>query len=116
MNFHTKGQGLSLNAIIVALLALIVLVVLTVLFITRTTEVDVKAQQAADAELIAKRITYGKCSPSASDEVSFKTELAAATDDTGRAVAREKFDERIRTCKALSEKSVCESATCTWKG
>lgn len=116
MNFHKKGQGLSLNAIIVALLALIVLVVLTVLFVTRTGQVDSRAQETANTELITMRITYGTCQPSTSDESSFLSELTAASDATAKAAAKTKFESRIQTCKAVDSKTNCESVTCAWKG
>ncbi|MBI2102858.1 hypothetical protein HYT55_03395 [Candidatus Woesearchaeota archaeon] len=117
MNLHKKGQGLSLNAIIVALLALIVLVVLTVLFVTRTGQVDTKAQETANTELITMRITYGTCQPTASDESSFLAEIASAgSDANAKAAAKTKFEGRIQTCKAVADKTACESGACSWKG
>lgn len=117
MNFHKKGQGLSMNAIIIALLAMIVLVVLVVLFVTRTTEVDQKTQEVANAELIVMRVLYGTCRPTFSEENSFTSELVAAgSDKNAQAAARDKFDQRIRTCKVITDKTVCESGACAWKG
>ncbi len=121
MMFHKKGQGLSVNAIIVALLALIVLVVLVVMFVTRTTDVDIKSQKAADTILIPLRITYGSCRPTDLDEISFKKEYvsgdvtAANGDETAHVQAKTKFEQRIDVCKAVADKSACEAGACKWK-
>ena len=116
MNFPKKGQGLSLNAIIVALLALIVLVVLVVLFVTRTGQVDVGAQKAADPELNLLKLGFGDCHPSVSDQNSFTSEFAAADGDAAaEEAARSKFKSRISTCKAIDDKTACAVGTCSWK-
>ena len=122
MMFHKKGQGLSINAIIVALLALIVLVVLVVMFVTRTTDVDIKSQKAADIVLLPLKITYGSCRPTELDESSFKKEyaagdaVAAAGDESVHIEAKTKFEQRIDVCKNIVDKSACEAGACKWKG
>ena len=117
MEFHKKGQGLSLNVIIIAALALIVLVVLAVIFTTRTLQFDVKINQETKKKLIKLKITYGSCQPTEIDENSFVTQYDTAADDiTARVQAKSTFEQRIQTCKAVTDKGACEAGSCKWKG
>ncbi len=119
MNFHKKGQGLSMNVIIIALLALIVLVILTVLFTTNILKFETGTDKAANVELsLMKSVApgYGKCKPTAlGDEKSFLNEFATAGEDAVAAeAAKSRFKQRIQTCKAITDKTVCEAGGCSW--
>jgi len=124
MMFHKKGQGLSVNAIIVALLALIVLVVLVVMFVSQSGKFEAGTGKEGNAELIKMKITYGACRPTTSDEVDFKLKYSdavnagtdVATIQKAQAAAEAQFEQRINVCRAVNDKSACEAGACTWKG
>ena len=59
-----KGQGISINVIIVAVIALVVLVVLLAIFMGKITIFDIGVSKAASTLLATKQITYGiGCGP-----------------------------------------------------
>ena len=111
-----KGQGLSLNVIIIAALALIVLVVLVVIFTSRSADFEQKVGQETRTELIKLRLGYGKCEPLPSREESFAVEFNAAETVDDKERARSGFRQEISRCKALSNTDLgtCESDGCTW--
>lgn len=108
-----KGQGLSLNVIIVAALALIVLVVLVVVFTGRVTIFEKGVSAASKTELVKMKITYGDCHPSAEDEVAFKTRFSAAESPAEEESATLDFKGRIDACKGSNSKEDCASG-CVW--
>jgi len=112
--FSKKGQGLSLNVIIVAALALIVLVVLIMVFTGRIGVFEKGVSQESQAELIKMKITYGDCSPSATDEATFTTGLAQAGSVEAKETAKASFTGRIDECKVFSDKENCEANGCKW--
>ena len=114
--FNKKGQGLSLNVIIVAALALIVLVVLIMVFTGRIAVFDQGLGDEGDTEMVKLRITYGDCQPGATLETTYKINYAKATDDNAKALASAAFKDEISRCKGFSnDKGVCESNTgCKW--
>ena len=115
-----KGQGLSLNVIIIAALALIVLVVLIVIFTGRAAGTDEKLEDVsgdAALELTTMRLSYGKCKPSAADQNNFVTAFNSADGDVNaEESARSTFRDRIRVCKQFSgDQSDCEQEQCMWR-
>ena len=114
--FSKKGQGLSLNVIIVAALALIVLVVLVVIFTSRTADFEQKVGQETRTELIKLRLGYGKCKPLASREERFAIEFDTAETTDDKEMAKSDFRAEIGNCKALSsaDRATCESGSCVW--
>jgi hypothetical protein len=114
---NKKGQGLSLNVIIVAALALIVLVVLVVVFTGRTRVFEEGVSKEGQVELIKMKISYGNCAPGAVLEEAFMTEFGSATTSEVKAQAKESYTKEISRCKDYSDdKTVCESNTgCVWK-
>jgi len=115
MRFNKKGQGLSLNVIIVAAIALIVLVLLVMIFTGRIGIFKTGVSQAGDAELIKLKINYGSCHPTTSKENAFRTAMGAAKTDTAKDTAASTLKQEISRCKAYSTQTNCLSATCAWK-
>jgi hypothetical protein len=115
MMMSKKGQGLSLNVIIVAALALIVLVVLVVVFTGRIGIFDRDLGKAADTELVKLSIKYGDCEPSSAEEQRFKDSHSQADSSIGQAEARDLFNVVIRDCKTLNTIESCgSSGQCIW--
>ena len=119
--FNKKGQGLSLNVIIVAAIALIVLVVLVMVFTGRIGIFESQIGGEAKSELTAMQTFYGNCHPGAGAETSFQIAytVAAEKDDSaeaaqGKAEAKAEFQEEINNCKAYGDKSECNSNGCRW--
>ena len=111
-----KGQGLSLNVIIVAALALIVLVVLIVVFTGRIAVFDKGVGAEGDTELVKMRIKYGDCQPSESEELRFKDSFSQG-DATAKAEAKDLFNTQIRECKSSTNEGDCsQSGQCAWNG
>ena len=110
-----KGQGLSLNVIIIAALALIVLVVLIMVFTGRIGVFDRGVGQESQAELIKMRISYGKCAPSSSAESSFISQFNAADSPEAEDTAKSGFRENeLNRCKAFETRDECEGQNCKW--
>ncbi len=109
-----KGQGMSINVIIIAALALVVLVVLVVIFTSRTASFDQTVSKESQTELIRMKIQYGDCRPTVTQESSFKTTFSAAQTDEAREQARATFTQEIKRCKEFTDKSLCESGSCLW--
>lgn len=114
MMVSKQGQGLSLNAIIIAVLALIVLVVLVAVFTGRISLFQRDVEKQSQTELISLRVSYGECHPGASDEAAFNSEYAGATDAGSRESAKARFREKISSCKTLNSQASCQSAGCGW--
>ncbi len=110
-----RGQGLSLNVIIIAALALIVLVVLVVIFTGRIGVFERGVGEEGDAELVKMRIQYDDCRPTASGEANFKTEFGRAQSTDQKEAARVQFNGVIERCSSFEAKDSCESAGCRWK-
>ena len=112
---HKKGQGLSLNVIIIAALALIVLVVLGVLFMQKSLVFDKTVSEETKTELTKMKVNYGDCHPEVGWETDFKSDMAQAESDADKAEARTDFREEISRCKLLSsDRDTCESRNCAW--
>ncbi|HIG93212.1 TPA: hypothetical protein HA242_03800 [Candidatus Woesearchaeota archaeon] len=109
-----KGQGLSLNVIIIAALALIVLVVLVMVFTGRIGLFQQGLSKEGKTELISFRVGYGDCQPTATAEASFDTEFSAATSLDAKDQVKIRFSSEVSRCKAIVEKGNCESAGCKW--
>ena len=112
--FNKRGQGLSLNVIIVAALALIVLVVLVMVFTGRIAIFDKGIGQESKAELIKMKIQYGECQPTASAESGFTTTYDQAESIDDKEAAKDDFLSEIDHCKSYSDKSGCEGGGCRW--
>jgi hypothetical protein len=118
-----KGQGLSLNVIIVAALALIVLVVLVVVFTGRIAIFTEGVGGESKAKMDTLKPFYGDCHPNAIAENGFGLEFsdAAKLENTNeasvaKAQAEAKFNEEISRCKGYSDKDNCDSdSNCAWK-
>lgn len=112
---NKKGQGLSLNVIIVAALALIVLVVLIMVFTGRIGIFTKGVEEGGNAELASLRVTYGDCHPGATDELTFRTEFGAAESVEAEVIAKSNFQRRISECKANRDTESCDAQGCSWK-
>lgn len=109
-----KGQGMSVNVIIIAAIALIVLVVLVVIFTGRTAIFKSGVEKTSDTELISMRIGYGDCHPSMVAEGEFKVQFGLATTDVAKEDARNRFKENINLCNQGREKTSCGTG-CSWQ-
>ena len=114
MPLDRRGQGLSLNVIIVAALALIVLVVLIMVFTGRIAVFEKGVSKEAQAELIKMKITYGDCRPTATDEAEFTVEYGQADSVETEESAKSNFESVINSCKYYNSKDDCESGGCKW--
>ena len=113
--FSRKGQGLSLNVIIIAALALIVLVVLVMVFTGRIGSFEKGLSEEGKVELVKMRIQYGDCHPSPSDELRFDAALSAAENVEAESIAKADFLDHIDRCNGFSDdKAVCENNACKW--
>ena len=112
--YNKKGQGLSLNTVIIAALALIVLVVLVLIFTGRIAIFQKGVDKEANAELIKMRILYGDCRPTAVQEEAFRSNYAAAETVEAKEQAKTSFKQEIDGCKIASAKANCEAAGCSW--
>ena len=108
-----KGQGLSLNAIIIAALALIVLVVLVAVFTGQIGKTKAGIEQVGQAKLVTMKISYGDCHPRSSVADTFVVSYNQAVDTVGQDLAETDFNEKIENCKSLA-KDAC-SGECQWK-
>jgi hypothetical protein len=121
---NRRGQGLSLNVIIVAALALIVLVVLIAVFTGRLGLFQKQLGGEAKAELDGMRAFYGPCKPSAGAEAVFGVTYEAAAklesiqeQASGKAEAKSEFDSILSSCKSFSDRDSCEGESdCSWRG
>ncbi len=116
MVLSKKGQGMSLNVIIVAALALIVLVVLIVVFTGRVQLFKEGVSKEGSKELAALKIYYGNCHPGGSFEDKFLAAFEQAELPEEKDLARADFRREVDRCKEFSESSdVCESESgCAW--
>ncbi len=112
MIFNKKGQGLSLNAIIVAAIALIVLVVLVMVFTGQINIFQQDIDKKGDSDLVVLKVQYGECHPTSVDERTYKSQMALSQSEQERADITADFKLRISECKALDQIN-CEP-TCAW--
>ncbi len=113
---NTKGQGLSLNVIIIAALALIVLVVLVAIFLGRVGIFGDDLSKQGNSELALLKIGYGDCHPTGPDADNFVEKYNGAESDEQGEQFKSDFSARISECKALSnDKGACEAGGCSWK-
>ena len=118
MVFNKKGQGLSLNVIIIAALALIVLVVLAVIFTSRAGVTERQLEDVSGPtklKLTTLKITYGDCHPSASRELTFATDFDAKELPDDKAKVESDMKADIANCKALAQCNCDDPGYCAWK-
>ena len=119
-----KGQGLSLTTIIIAAVGLIVLVVLVAIFTGQLGRFLTGVSKAAQEELAAHQITYGKCRPSRGMENTFMKALDAAETDTDENLAINDFEQAISGCGTKGSEPECTgyspsaytALSCAWAG
>ena len=112
---NKKGQGMSLNVIIIAALALIVLVVLTVIFTSRTAIFSEKVSEGSRTDLIEMKISYGDCHPTVRQEGEFTSALDKAESIDDKENAKVSFRDEINRCKGSLDRADCESQDCAWE-
>ncbi len=110
-----KGQGLSLNTIIIAALALIVLVVLVVVFTGRIGIFQEGVSREGQAELIKLKIQYGDCHPTATEEAGFTTRFNDAESVGAQELEEASFKDEIDRCDEFTDADSCTAATCKWR-
>ena len=111
-----KGQGLSLNVIIIAALALIVLVVLVAIFTGQIGGFRSGVDKTGDVELTQMRISYGDCHPQTAKETEFSDRVGRAPTADEKDRERSTFDDEISRCDELSsDKGLCESSGCKYQ-
>ncbi len=114
--FTNKGQGLSLNVIIIAALALIVLVVLVAIFTGQIGGFRTGVDKGGDVELTQMRISYGDCHPSVSKETDFSNRIGRAPSNDEKDRERAAFEDEISRCdESSSDKGLCDSNGCKWQ-
>ncbi|HLC52553.1 MAG TPA: hypothetical protein VJI98_04885 [Candidatus Nanoarchaeia archaeon] len=113
---NKKGQGLSLNVIIVAALALIVLVVLIVVFTGRIAIFDRESAQQGSTDLATMKLQYGSCHPNQVEEGRFTAAVSRAEIPEDKQAARDDFRNVINNCKVSDSSSACETNPgCDWQ-
>jgi len=106
-----KGQSLSVNTIIVAVLALIVLVVLVVIFVNQFGLFEKGVSEQSNTKLIELKIKYGQCHPSGSAERDFRETYSSDVEGAqDRAVSE--LNQRIGECSSKEEND-CK-VECAW--
>ena len=117
MKFNKRGQGLSLNVIIVAAIALIVLVLLVVIFTGRIGIFKSKVGTEGDSDLIKfKTLSYGDCHPAPAKETAFQKVMgSSATTAAEKDSATSTLKQEIARCKVYSTETNCLTTTCAWK-
>ncbi len=111
---NKKGQSMSVNVIIVAVLALIVLVVLAAIFMGRITIFEQGVNKAGQAKTAELRISYGQCRPNDARENAFGVEYSKADSPEAQEQAVILYQDEITNCKYLSDRTACESSNCRW--
>jgi hypothetical protein len=119
---NKRGQGLSLNVIIVAAIALVVLVVLIAIFAGRAGDFDEKVSNEAKQELTVMKTFYGSCHPGALQEATFVTKYSLAIiEDTesdrlvGKSEAKAKLQTQSDKCRQLTDEDNCvNDGACAW--
>lgn len=109
-----KGQGMSINVIIIAALALVVLVVLVVIFMSKSTSFEQTVGKQSQTELIKMQIQYGDCRPGVEAENTFKVDYGKAAADLEKEQAKITFTQEINRCKGVNDENGCKSANCLW--
>jgi len=116
-----KGQGMSLNVVIIAALALIVLVVLVMVFTGRISIFQNVVGGEADSDLRIMASFYGSCKPSSSDEAAFKASYATTSTlkdevekDRIKSDAKAVLQGRVDECKLYTNQDACTSGSCRW--
>lgn len=118
-----KGQGLSLNAIIIAVLALVVLVVLIVVFTGKIGDFQVQLGGQAKTELRGIKAFYGDCHPVSGDEGTFLAEYDRAVRDQSlsqqakeqaKAAASDTLKGKATYCGDFVEQAECP-LDCSWR-
>jgi cell division protein FtsN len=111
-----RGQGLSLNVIIIAALALIVLVVMIAIFLNQATDFEENVSQETRLELIKLRTSeYERCRPSESAEESFALAYGRAESPEDKQSAKDAFrNDHIKVCSLSEDEATCGSANCRW--
>lgn len=111
-----KGQGLSLNVIIIAALALIVLVILVAIFTGRIGRFDTGVSEVGDTELARMRVQYGVCHPAAVAETKFRLAFNGAESLEEQDQLRSDFEvDEVDRCASILDKGLCEEVNCKWK-
>ena len=100
-----KGQGLSLNVIIVAAIALIVMVLLIGITTGRLGVFDETLDSESNTELATLRLTYGTCQPSSVAETTLQASLATSSDSEGQEIINN-FKSDISRCKSMPMKII----------
>ncbi len=108
-----KGQGISINVIIVAVIALVVLVVLVAIFTGRIA-IFQRGVGDVNERLTSLKVQYGDCHPTLTQEIAFKAEFAKADSTAARQAVEDTLMAEINRCKFSSDKSGCEAAGCKW--
>lgn len=117
---NKKGQGLSLDVIIIAAIALVVLVLLVAIFTGRIAIFQKLLGTEANTELNALKAFYGKCHPSSAAESTFESayNAADALDDVAaeaqdKAEAKAELQAEINRCNVFATKEEC-GVDCRW--
>jgi hypothetical protein len=115
-----KGQGLSLNVIIIAALALIVLVVLVVIFTSQAAQTGEKVEDVsgdAALELQKIKLNYGDCHPTSGEDRDFKSDFNSANNAGLQDDAVSSLESLARRCRSFGTESSCGDAdvACSWK-
>ena len=93
-----KGQGLSLNVIIVAAIALIVMVILIAIFTGRVGFFEKQVSEQSQADLALFRLSYADCHPTSNQERSFIKAIGEAQGDA-KDDRKAEFKSKIRECE-----------------
>lgn len=116
MIFTKKGEGLTLNVIIIAALALIVMVVLIAIFTGRMGETSEGLQKQGNTILNEMRaLEYSSCHPNRVQEAVFLGQYGTADDVVGEQEAINWFKDEISRCASNILKADCDAADgCSW--
>ncbi|MBI2573385.1 hypothetical protein HYV86_05975 [Candidatus Woesearchaeota archaeon] len=110
-----KGQSMSINVIIVAVLALLILVILGAIFTGRIAIFNQGVGAQGNVDLAEMKISYGSCKPTVARESTYTTEYSQAATPEDKEVAQSRFRDEISRCKSWNDdKTNCEANGCRY--
>ena len=120
-----KGQGISLNVIIIAAIALIVLVVLIAIFTGRLNVFNRELGQVSDAEVFrVQAMSDSRCVPSKEGISGINDEVKDLSELQAKSTYNQRIQDLVNICASnvlsirseTDNRDVCNAVSgCTWK-
>jgi hypothetical protein len=112
--FNRKGQGLSLNVIILAVLAIVILVLLVVLVVNYLGKTQVTIGDMPPSLALMQAKDYKDCHPNSVAEKAYADQYNSAPSDEGKQQADNDFLGKIAECGKYTVQEDCPASSCAW--